>query len=174
MSEMPQPFLFSDTKFDAALHFAHPNWSGVVTVDLFEERLVPVVNPQYFDISKLNTPEEFLSLPLLHKASRPEAWRHWLELGGCSNHSSALGMRFDMYGMVIEAARSGLGAGLVPRIYVHNEIHRRDLAVPIDLELRHEKQYCFVYPQHKQDSPLVMAFKDWLLEIKTEFESGAQ
>lgn len=171
MTEMPQPFLFRDTKFDAALHFEHPHWTSVVKVDLFEERLVPVVNPEYFDVAKLSTPRDLLSVPLLHKATRPEAWQHWFELGGYPNSTTALGMRFDMYGMVIEAARAGLGAGLVPKFYVHDEIHRHDLVVPVDLELRHEKRYCFVYPEHKADSPLVIAFRDWLLDAKLAFDT---
>jgi len=171
MSEMPQPFLFRDTKFDAALHFEHPSWSGVVQVDLFEERLVPVINPRFFDVTKITTPHDLLDLPLLHKATRPEAWCHWFELGGCPNGATALGMRFDMYGMVIEAARSGLGVGLVPKFYVENEIYRQDLVIPVDLELRREKRYCFVYPEYKEDSPAVVAFRDWLLGVKEEFQS---
>lgn len=47
---------------------------------------------------------------------------------------------------------------------------RHDLAIPYDLELRHEKRYCFVYPKHKEDSPVVTAFRNWLMEIKKEFD----
>lgn len=172
MTEKPLPFLFQDTPFDAALHFEHPSWTGVAKVDLFEERLVPVLNPAFFDVSQLVSPEDLLRIPLLHKFTRPEAWRHWFELSGrAAPGTSALGIRFDMYGMIIEAARSGLGVGLVPRFYVDNEIHRHDLVIPFDLELRHEKRYCFVYPEHKKDSHLVQLFCDWLLERKQEFNS---
>ncbi len=170
LTEMANPFLFSETNFDAALHFEHPHWTDVVKVDLFEECLVPVVNPHYFDIETLTEVKDLFSVPLLHKSTRPEAWRHWFELGGCPNNATALGMRFDLYGMLIEAARAGLGAGLVPRFYVHDEIHRLDLVVPVELELRHEKRYCFVYPEHKADSLLVTTFRDWLIETKLAFD----
>jgi len=170
MAEKPLPFLFQDTQFDAALHFEHPSWTGVVKVDLFEERLVPVLNPAFFDVEQLRSPSDLLHIPLLHKASRPEAWRRWFELSGPAPSASALGPRFDMYGMIIEAARSGLGAGLVPRFYVDNEIHRHDLVVPFELELWHEKRYCFVYPEHKKDSAIVQVFRDWLLEAKKPFD----
>src|SRR5690606_7126132 len=126
--------------------------------------------PKFFDIDKLTEPKDLLTVPLLHKATRPEAWQHWFDLAGCQNNATALGMRFDMYAMLIEAARAGLGAGLVPKFYVHDEIHRHDLVVPVDLELRHEKRYCFVYPEHKADSPLVIAFRDWLLDTKHAFD----
>jgi len=170
MTEKPLPFLFQDTQFDAALHFEHPSWTGVVKVDLFEEQLVPVLNPAFFDVAQLTSPKDLLRIPLLHKASRPEAWRRWFELSGHAPSTSALGIRFDMYGMIIEAARSGLGAGLVPRFYVNNEIHRHDLVIPFEVELQHEKRYCFVYPEHKKDSRIVQLFRDWLLEIKQEFD----
>ena len=170
MTERALPFPFQDTPFDAALHFDHPSWTGVVKVDLFEERLVPVINPKFFDVTRLRSPEDLLHIPLLHKASRPEAWRRWFELSGLNSSASVLGSRFDMYGMIIEAARSGLGAGLVPRFYVDNEIHRHDLVVPFPFELWHQKRYSFVYPNHKKDSRIVAVFLDWLLEAKKEFD----
>lgn len=175
LTEKAQPFIFRDTIFDAALHFDHPAWTEVVKVDLFEERLVPVISPNHFDTSALTSPKSLLSVPLLHKWSRPKAWQHWFELAGCPDSSTTLGMHFDMYGMVIEAARAGLGAGLVPRFYVNHEIHRNDLMVPFDLELKHEKRYCLVYPEHKEDSPLVVTFRDWVVGIAQEFsgEKGA-
>lgn len=166
ITEMPRPFLFQDTKFDAALHFEHPSWTGVIKADLFEESLVPVVNPSFFEVDKLKSAKDLLALPLLHKSTRPEAWLHWFEQSGCTEDSAVLGLRFDMYGMVIEAARAGLGAGLVPRFYVHDEIERGDLVIPVDIELRHEKRYCFVYPEHKADAPRIIAFRDWLLETR--------
>lgn len=170
LTEMANPFLFRETNFDAALHFEHPHWTDVVKVDLFEERLVPVVNPDYFDIGRLTEVEDLLSVPLLHKSTRPDAWRHWFELGDCPTATTALGMRIDLYGMLIEAARAGLGVGLVPRFYVHDEIRRGELVVPVELELCHEKRYCFVYPEHKADSQLVTTFRDWLIETKHAFD----
>lgn len=165
LTEKPQPFSFRDTIFDAALHFDHPSWTGVTKIDLFEEKLVPVISPTYFDVSNISSPIDLLELPLLHKLSRPEAWQRWFETAGFPDTPKGLGMHFDMYGMVIEAARAGLGAGLVPRFYVNNEIHRHDLVVPFDIELKHEKRYCLVYPEHKQDSPMVQVFRDWVVGV---------
>lgn len=165
LTEKPSPFSFQDTIFDAALHFDHPLWTGVTKIDLFEEKLVPVISPVYFDLLKVRSPADVLDLPLLHKLSRPADWQHWFEAADCSYAPKDLGLRFDMYGMVIEAALAGLGAGLVPRLYVNNEILRQELAVPFDIELKHEKRYCLVYPEHKQDSPVVQVFRDWIVNI---------
>jgi DNA-binding transcriptional LysR family regulator len=169
LSEKAQPFIFGDTIFDAALHFDHPAWSGVFKVDLFDEELVPVVSPRHFDVERLDTPESLLALPLLHKLTRPEAWQRWFELAGYPDSAPALGMHFDLYGMVIEAARAGLGVGLVPRFYVDEEIHHHDLVIPFDIGLKHEKRYCLVYPDYKQDSPIVQVFREWIVGVVDEF-----
>src|SRR3546814_19776759 len=45
-SERHEPFLFRGTNFDAALHFDHPAWTGVVKIELFDEEVVPVISPR--------------------------------------------------------------------------------------------------------------------------------
>ncbi|AOZ02446.1 LysR family transcriptional regulator [Cupriavidus sp. USMAHM13] len=171
LSERPLPFGFDETNFDAALNFDHPSWTNVVKVDLFDEELVPIVSPRYFDALLLAAPADLARMPLLHKATRPEAWKHWFEAAGVADFTPVPGMHFELYGMVIEAARAGLGAGLVPRVYVQDEIQRNDLIVPFDLSLKHEKRYCLVYPERKKDSELVRVFRDWVVGIESGFHA---
>ena len=45
MSERPDPFLFAESPFDAAIHYDHPAWAGMIKKDLFAEELVPVCSP---------------------------------------------------------------------------------------------------------------------------------
>lgn len=168
LSERPLPFSFDETNFDAALNFDHPSWTNVVKVDLFDEELVPIISPRYFDTLLLNAPADLTRFPLLHKSTRPEAWKHWFEMTGVSDFTPVPGMHFELYGMVIEAARAGLGAGLVPKFYVQDEIERNDLVIPFDLSLKHEKRYCLVYPERKKDSELVQVFRDWVVSIGVE------
>jgi len=169
ISERPDPFQFRDTVFDAALHFDHPTWSAVVKIHLFDEEVVPVLSPRHFALDALGEPRDLAAVPLLHKATRADGWRRWFELAGCPDQNPAPGMRFELYAMVIEAARAGLGAGLVPRFYVQEEIERRDLAIPFDIALTHEKRYCLVYPEYKRDNPMVQAFHEWLVGRSAEF-----
>ena len=169
LSERPDPFAFRGTNFDAALHFHHPAWTGVVKVDLFDEEVVPVLSPRHFDLNALERPDQLLALPLLNKSSRTDAWERWLELAGYADVEVRSSMRFELYAMVIEAARAGLGVGLVPRFYVQDEIARGDLAIPFDVSLKHEKRYCLVYPEYKQDSVLVLNFRDWVVKVANDF-----
>jgi len=169
LSDRPDPITFRGTNFDAALHFDHPAWAGVVKVDLFDEEVVPVVSPRHYDCSRLATPEDLLVIPLIHKSTRTDAWSRWFEVAGYPNIAPAPAMRFELYAMVIEAARAGVGVGLVPRFYVDDEIERGDLAIPFEIGLTHEKRYCLVYPEYKQDSPLVRKFRDWVVDVATKF-----
>lgn len=170
LSETPNPFSFRGTNFDASLHFDHPDWVDVVKVPLFDEEVVPVVSPRHYDMAELRTPDDLLGIPLLDKNSRQHAWQRWFERAGCRQADPPVGaMRFELYAMVIEAARAGLGAGLVPRFYVQDEIRRGDLAIPFDISLTQEKRYCLVYPEYKQDSPMVRSFRDWVVKCAEAF-----
>lgn len=169
LSERADPFTFRGTNLDAALHFDDPFWDGVEKVHLFEEEVVPVASPRHFDLLEIRTPAALMSLPLLHKRARPEAWQRWFEAAGCTQAIPAPAMRFELYAMVIDAARAGLGVGLVPRFYVQEDIERGALTIPFDVSLKHEKRYCLVYPEHKRDSPVVQAFRDWAIRTAEDF-----
>jgi len=169
LSETPNPFPFRGTNFDAALHYDHPDWTDVIKVALFDEEVVPVVSPRHYDIAELHTPDDLAMIPLLHKNTRDEAWKRWFEKAGYKEREPVPAMRFELYAMIIEAARAGLGAGLVPRFYVEDEVRRGDLAIPFDVSLKQEKRYCFVYPEYKRDSKLVRSFRDWVAKSASEF-----
>jgi LysR family glycine cleavage system transcriptional activator len=174
LTERAEPFTFRGTNLDAALHFDAPVWDGVEKVHLFEEEVVPVLSPAHFDARKIRKPVDLLSLPLLHKRARPEAWQHWFEAADYTGAVPPPAMRFELYAMVIDAVRAGLGVGLVPRFYVQEEVDDGLLAMPIDVSLKHEKRYCFVYPEHKRDSPVVQAFSAWVVEAAETFSRAGR
>ena len=39
-----------------------------------------------------------------------------------------------------------------------------------DIALKHMKRYCLVFPEHKQDSPLVEKLRDWIVTTAGEFD----
>lgn len=161
-SEKPEPFLFRGSNFDAALHFDHPAWTGVIKLPLFDEEVVPVLSSRHHDITSLRDPKDLARITLLHKANKTDAWRCWFDMV-TAHHSRPLpGMRFELYSMVIEAACAGLGVGLVPRFYVERELKRGDLVIPFDIAVKHAKCYCLVYPEYKKNSPVVSVFRDWV------------
>lgn len=168
-----EPFMFTDTHFDAAIHFGNPVWPGAVAHHLFGEEMTPVCSPRLLNGSKSLRPEDLENFTLLHQSARPDAWRQWLVQAGVREANCMKGQRYELFSMLVEAARAGLGIALVPRFFVLNELAGGELLIPCDLPLRNDKGYYLVYPECKQSSVLLMAFEKWLLETAQQYREGA-
>lgn len=164
-----EPFMFTDTPFDAAIHFGDPVWPGALTEYLFGEEIVPVCSPALLKGKTQIEPAELESLPLLHQSARPDAWRAWFEVAGMSNVNAMGGARYELFSMLVEAAKVGLGVALVPRFFVLNEIASGDLLVPCPCVLRNQRSYYLVYPENKVGSASLQVFCQWLREQATAY-----
>ncbi|NUY04601.1 transcriptional regulator GcvA [Paraburkholderia youngii] len=158
-----EPFLFTDTPFDAAIHFGDPVWPGSCAKYLFGEEMTPVCSPQLLKGRTDLQPPEVANYTLLHQSARPDAWRNWLAQAGIHDADCMRGQRYELFSMLVEAARAGLGIALVPRFFVSHELELGELIVPSNLSLRSDKGYYLVYPECKQNMPLVQAFERWML-----------
>ncbi|SAK82793.1 LysR family transcriptional regulator [Caballeronia temeraria] len=157
------PFLFKDTPFDAAIHFGDPLWPGSVAKYLFGEEITAVCSPRLLAGKTKLTPRDVAGFTLLHQSARPDAWRQWLAQAALHDIDSMKGQRYELFSMLVEAAKAGLGIALVPRFLVAHELRARELVRPFDLPLRSDKGYYLVYPERKQNSALLRTFEDWLL-----------
>jgi DNA-binding transcriptional LysR family regulator len=158
-----EPFMFTGTQFDAAIHFGNPAWPGAIAHHLFGEEMTPVCSPRLLNGHASLKPEDLEKFTLLHQSARPDAWRQWLGQAGVREANCMKGQRYELFSMLVEAARAGLGIALVPRFFVLNELAAGELLIPCDLSLHNDKGYYLVYPECKQCSPLLMAFEKWLL-----------
>ena len=164
-----EPFMFTDTPFDAAIHFGTSIWPGTVVHHLFGEEIMPVCSPRLLGGRNGLAPEELKSLTLLHQSARPEAWRHWLAKAGVCEDDCMKGQRYELFSMLVEAARAGLGVALVPRFLVLHELDSGELIVPVDITLHNDKGYFLVYPESKKHSAALTAFENWLLEAVAHY-----
>ncbi|WP_208949687.1 LysR family transcriptional regulator [Paraburkholderia dipogonis] len=147
------PFLFKDTPFDAAVHFGDPIWPGSVSKYLFGEKITAVCSPNLLAGRTHLEPADITSLTLLHQSARPEAWRQWLALAGVRDVDGMKGQRYELFSMLVEAAKAGLGVALVPKFLVNQELKSKELVRPFDLSIPSDKGYYLVYPEKKQGSP---------------------
>jgi len=159
-----EPFLFNDTPFDAAIHFGDPVWPGAVTEYLFGEKIVPVCNPALIKQTLPVEPAELEKLPLLHQSSRPDAWRQWFEIAGLANVNAMGGSRYELFSMLVEAAKAGLGVALVPRFFVLKEVAAGELVIPCTQILQNPRSYYLVYPEDRLESAPLRIFCEWLRE----------
>lgn len=162
LSERPEPFLFTVSPFDAAIHFDHPAWTGMIRRELFQEALVPVCSPALWETFEGRSLEDLEHIPLLHKASMPDAWREYCQEMGITLENPMRGSRYDLYSMIIEAAVAGLGIALVPRLYVETEVKNKELVLPFPLSRYGYKTYCVIVPEEKRDLPILTTFMSWL------------
>src|SRR5690606_24952378 len=157
------PFQFKDHPFDAAIYHGDHIWPGTHGSLVFPEReLVPVGAPE-LAAEAAGRPDPMAGLTHLHLASRPDAWRQWYY----ATHrpygpQAAGGPRYELFSMVIAAARAGLGVGLVPRFLAQEPLDKGELAMPVDAPLPVSQGYYFGYPQRRDRSPALQAFEAWL------------
>ncbi|MDB5758089.1 MAG: LysR family transcriptional regulator [Burkholderia sp.] len=168
LSERALPFLFGDSIFTAAIHYRHPAWAGCAQEELFDEELVPVCSPTLLGSYQVNSVIDLLNFPMLHKNTREDAWTRWFAAAGHEDVSPMAGPRYDLFSMIIQGACVGIGIALVPRLYVQDELKNGSLVIPIDFSIRGLKQYCVVYPEHKEVSAVARLFFDWLTDAASE------
>ncbi|WP_087721884.1 LysR substrate-binding domain-containing protein [Pandoraea sp. PE-S2T-3] len=163
IAERMDPFLLAGSGFDAAIHFDHPAWTGMHLHPLLEEVLVPVCSPALLAEAGVNTSLD--ALPRLHRRQNPDAWQSYAQATGILLINSAVGARFDLHSMLIEAALAGLGVALVPRLYIETELEQGRLVAPWPDAKAITKTFCLVLPEPIELSePPVQAFAKWLLD----------
>lgn len=167
-----EPFLFTDTPFDAAIHFGSPVWPGTVAVPLFGEEMVPVCSPRLLNGRTVLLPDELPPFALLHQSARPDAWCDWFAQAGQRELDCRPGARYELFSMLVEAARAGLGMALVPRFLVSQELADGSLIIPCNIPLRSEKAYYLVYPERKQGSVLLKTFEHWLVGMAEQYSQS--
>ena len=160
-----EPFMFTDTPFDAAIHFGGPVWPGAIAHHLFGEEITPVCSPRLLRGQSKVSPAELTNYTLLHQSARAESWRNWFAQAGIHDANCMRGQRYELFSMLVEAARAGLGVALVPRFFVLNELAMGELVIPCDISLHNDKGYYLVYPECKQGSLVLEVFKQWLLGV---------
>ncbi len=161
----PEPFHFADSLFDAAIYFGDQPWDGHPSATLLDEGpSIAVCSPRLLSDKRLRKREDLLKLPLLHLASRPDAWPDWFDTEDENLRRKArLGPRYDLFTMVTRAAISGLGIAVLPEMMVRSEIDTGQLvALPFaDVQKDREPGAYFVtWRQGGADKAAL--FADWL------------
>lgn len=163
IAERMEPFLLAGSGFDAAIHFEHPAWAGMHLHHLLEEVLVPVCSPALLADAGPNASLD--ELPRLHRRQNPDAWQIYAQEAGIMLTNSAIGARYDLHSMLIEAALAGLGVALVPRLYIGAELEQGRLVAPWPDGKAVAKNFCLVLPEpiELSEAPL-QAFAKWILD----------
>jgi LysR family glycine cleavage system transcriptional activator len=163
MAARSEPFDFSLVPLDAAIHFGAPHWAGAVCEYLMHEQVVPLCSPGYRAQHGIAQLQDLAKVVLLQQTTRPTQWADWLEQVGAEGVHALRGPRFEQFAMIAQAAVSGLGAALLPRFLVETEIASGALVELFPQALTSTDAYYLVYPESRAQTPLVRAFRDWIL-----------
>ncbi|MDN3710724.1 LysR family transcriptional regulator [Paracoccus cavernae] len=162
---------FATSRLDMAIHHVDQAPAGAQVVPLMAEYLIAVASPALarqirFDTEAQQIDEENRLLtryPLLQQETRPHLWLDWFGLTEIDPVTFSRGARFAHFGMVVTAAKAGMGVGLVPEILVEEELRQGTLARASDRRLR-GSTYALVTPAKREtESGPEAEFRDWLL-----------
>lgn len=157
-----QPFNFAAEPFDAAIHYGNPTWPSAESYHLMDEVMIAVCSPEYRRNQHLETPADLASATLLHQTTRPIAWASWFESLEVDAPGVHRGPRYEQFSMIAQAASAGLGAALLPRVLIEEELASSRLEVLFDHELTSPSAYYWVVPDEKVATAPVKAFTRWV------------
>jgi len=161
MTTQTHPFLFENTDYDAALYSGNPRWPGTEAYFLMRESPVPVCSPAL--ATGPISPEEIAELPLLQQSTRPTAWRDWFTSVGLNLPNGMVGMRLELFSMLSQAARDGLGVALIPPFLVQPELDKGELTILNTHSGPDQRAFHLIVPEPKISTPSVARFRTWLI-----------
>lgn len=155
------PVDFDQSPFDFAVIRGRQRPGDLV---LAEERLVVVAAPKLLPSGgKPLADKDLARLPLLQQSTRPNLWRDWFLDAGLDPITIARGARFEQFGMVLAAARAGMGVALVPEVLVAEEIARGELRLASTRSMLTDTPYLLSYPPRSHEVAAFRTFRDWLV-----------
>lgn len=166
-----RPFLFADTRFDAAIYAATPaqirHWPGTEAIPLLRETVVAVCSPKLLKqlAPRSLQPADVATYPLIQQSTRPEAWRRWFQSAGLDVPRAMDGPRHELFSMLAMAASHGMGMALIPPMLIEAELARGELVVACTMPLDEERSYYLVTPANgDMASPALSRFSVWIQE----------
>jgi LysR family glycine cleavage system transcriptional activator len=151
-------------EFDIDVRYGEGDWPGLQVVRFMTEMIFPVCSPTIITNDRpLGRPEDLKSHTLLHDVLTVD-WRTWIEAAGATGIDVDRGPGFNHSHLVTTAAINGDGVALGRGALVADAIARGQLVKPFELALPCSFAYYAVCSHGSADDPMVVAFRDWLVE----------
>lgn len=155
-----RPFDLAEDGFDAAIHYGRADWPGAAHLLLMEEEVLPVCAPALLPRA-LDGPAQVLDLPLLMIDSRRGDWGRWFAAQGMAGQRP-VGMMFDQFATMQQAAIHGLGVALLPTFLIDDDLRAGRLVAAFGQPVRSAGSYYLVWAADAPPRPALVAFRDWI------------
>lgn len=144
---------------DYAIRFGDGAWHGVAAEPILSAPLTPLCAPAV--AQRLRTAADLTGETLL-RSYRPDEWPRWFAAAGeaCPRLH---GPMFDTSLAIAQAARAGLGVGLLPPAMLAEALVRGDLVRPFDTEVE-TGRYWLTRLHSRATGAAMRAFADWLMQ----------
>lgn len=153
---------FVSGEFDLAIHLGDPHWIGATAYKLVDEAVVAVCSPAFKRAHSIERPEDLLEAPLVHHHNRTTAWEDWFVHMRVEKVPPAKGPRYEYFGMAIAAARAGLCAAIVPKIYVENDLADGHLQVLFE-NIMHTGNVYYLLVSDSVNNKSIEHFLSWII-----------
>ncbi len=154
---------FGTARIDASIEFGDGKRNAMDSHYVLPLQLGAYASPAWIkEHSKLisaQTPQS----ALIHHSTVTEAWTGWYSAAGIPLEPAALGPRYDLMSMALNAAIGGMGAVLLPSFMVTQALASKQLRPLNAVTWTAQRAYYLVHPILSRDSRALQTFKSWLL-----------
>ncbi|MES0880376.1 LysR substrate-binding domain-containing protein [Roseibium sp. SCP14] len=148
--------------YDCAIRLGTGNWPSVESHLLWQEHLAVALAPTLLSDKDPSDPSVLSGLRLIHSASRRNDWTLWLDKSGLDHPDTNSGMVLQSRDLAIQAAIAGMGAIVIDRRFIAQELEAGHLISPDLTVMELETGYWFVRSPARTLTRPVAAFRDWL------------
>lgn len=150
---------------DLQIRFGNGTFPGLTSNRLTSEPVFAVCSPDYLNkVPGLRSPTDLSRATLLRCPLEP--WQPWLRAAGVvglvePNH----GLRMFDLGMMLEAARAGIGVGLARECLIRQWLDDGKLVRLFDVEFQPESDYYLCRDASDPQDEATDAFSSWLMAL---------
>lgn len=155
----------SSYDLDAAMQFGTGEWPDAVSEYLTGREISVVCSPATRTALSFDSTDALTRATLLQHVEVPHAWQEWLidnQVPG--NINGFLGPRFNQYSLIIRAAVSGVGVGVVPTCLIEEELRSGVLVEPLGRRFTGRDGYYLCATPEKSNLPAFKLFVKWVRE----------
>lgn len=152
-----------DQELDAAIQYGEGQWPGASADYLTGRNTVTVCAPDFFKHKSNISADQLAKATLLQHIEVPYAWQDWCNHFDLNDSNGLVGPRFDQYSLIIKAAMSGFGVGLIPVCLVEEELATGQLCNPLPKAYAARQGYYLCVKENRGNIPAVNVLRAWLL-----------
>jgi LysR family glycine cleavage system transcriptional activator len=157
---------FKNEPIDATVRLGLGKFEGVESIKLYNRYHLAVCQPDLLTKhGGLFSPEELLKESLIGITTMPQDWPTWFKTADIDDYPERHQIiQVESSAQVVEAVQSKTTVGLIDPVFFPQDLDSGRIAMASTHLASSEYGYYLTYPEEKEPSPALMAFKDWLIE----------